>query len=73
MQGKSYGRVRIRFLRDAKEAMAFANLQRRPPWHEPQERNAPMMAWQADCKDVSSVAASPDGKQQQVVETFAHL
>jgi len=44
--------------------------ERRPPRHEPQERHAPMMAWQADFKDVSSVAASPDGKQQHVVETL---
>jgi len=44
--------------------------ERRPPRHEPPERNAPMMAWQADFKDVSSVAASPDGKQQHVVETL---
>ena len=33
--------------------------ERRPRQHEPQERNAPMTAWQADFKDVSSVAADP--------------
>lgn len=43
---------------------------RRPRRHEPQERNAPMIAWQADFKDVSSVAAEPGGKRQHVVETL---
>jgi len=43
---------------------------RHPRRQEPQERNAPMLAWQADFKDVSSVPATPDGKQQHVVETL---
>jgi transposase InsO family protein len=38
--------------------------------HEPQERPAPMTCWQIDFKDVSSVAADPDGKRQHVVETL---
>ncbi len=29
-----------------------------------------MMAWQADFKDVSTVPADPQGKQQHVVETL---
>src|SRR5256714_8627512 len=41
----------------------------KPP-HQPQERPAPMTCWQMDFKDVSSVAADPDGKQQHVVETL---
>jgi len=44
--------------------------ERRPRQHEPQERNAPMVAWQADFKDVSSVPADLQGKQQHVVETL---
>lgn len=44
--------------------------ERRPRQHEPQERNAPMTAWQADFKDVSSVPADPQGKEQHVVETL---
>jgi transposase InsO family protein len=44
--------------------------ERRPRQHEPQERNAPMTAWQADFKDVSSVPADPQGKQQHVIETL---
>ncbi len=44
--------------------------ERRPPRHEPQERNAPMTAWQADFKDGSLVPADPHGKQQHVVETL---
>ena len=46
---------------------------RRPRRHKPQERHAPMMAWQADFKDVSSVPADPQGKQQHVVETLNTL
>jgi Integrase core domain len=34
------------------------------------ERPAPMSAWELDFKDVSSVPASPDGKQQHVVEVL---
>src|SRR5438874_6723923 len=34
------------------------------------ERSAPMMSWQIDFKDVSSVPADPDGKRQHVVETL---
>lgn len=41
----------------------------KPP-HQPQERPAPMTCWQMDFKDVSSVPADPDGKQQHVVETL---
>ena len=43
---------------------------REKPVHEPQERPAPMTCWQIDFKDVSSVAADPDGKRQHVVETL---
>jgi hypothetical protein len=44
----------------------------RPPVreHEPLERPDPMTVWQFDFKDVSSVPADPDGKQQHVVECF---
>lgn len=38
--------------------------------HEPMERPAPMSVWQIDFKDVSSVAAQAEGKQQHVVETL---
>jgi transposase InsO family protein len=41
----------------------------KPP-HQPQERPAPMTCWQMDFKDVSSIAAEPDGKRQHVVETL---
>jgi transposase InsO family protein len=34
------------------------------------ERAAPMTNWQLDFKDVSSVPADPEGKQQHVVETL---
>ena len=37
---------------------------------QPLERPSPMSAWQIDFKDVSSVPADPDGKQQHVVETL---
>ena len=37
---------------------------------EPVERAAPMQQWQIDFKDVSSVAAQTEGKQQHVVETL---
>jgi hypothetical protein len=40
------------------------------PDHEPVERPEPMRCWQWDFKDVSSVPAEPDSKQQHVVETF---
>jgi transposase InsO family protein len=43
---------------------------REKPMHEPVERPAAMTCWQIDFKDVSSVAADPDGKQQHVVETL---
>jgi hypothetical protein len=36
----------------------------------PVERRAPMRSWQMDFKDVSSVPADPEGKQQPVVETL---
>ncbi len=38
--------------------------------HEPMERPAPLSQWQIDFKDVESVPAEPDGKQQHVVETL---
>jgi hypothetical protein len=38
--------------------------------HQPVERPAPMTAWQLDFKDVSTVPADPDGKQQHVVEVL---
>jgi hypothetical protein len=38
--------------------------------HVPVERPEPMRNWQIDFKDVSSVPADPDGKQQHVVETL---
>lgn len=37
---------------------------------EPSERPKPMAEWQLDFKDVSSVPADPEGKQQHVVETL---
>jgi transposase InsO family protein len=37
---------------------------------QPVERSAPMMCWQIDFKDVSSVSADPEGKRQHVVETL---
>jgi hypothetical protein len=40
------------------------------PEHELVERPEPMSSWQWDFKDVSSVPADPEGKQQHVVETF---
>jgi transposase InsO family protein len=43
---------------------------RRPRRHEPLEPATPMTAWQADFKDVSSVPADPQGKEQHVVETL---
>lgn len=43
---------------------------REKPVHQPQERPAPMTCWQIDFKDVSSIAADPDGKQKHVVETL---
>jgi hypothetical protein len=38
--------------------------------HVPVERPEPMRSWQMDFKDVSSVPADPEGKQQHVVETL---
>jgi hypothetical protein len=42
----------------------------RRPEHVPVDRPAPMRDWQMDFKDVSSVPAEPEGKQQHVVETL---
>ncbi len=44
--------------------------ERGQPLHQPRERPAPMTCWQLDFKDVSSVAADPEGKRQHVVETL---
>jgi hypothetical protein len=44
--------------------------QHKQPMHQPQERPAPMMEWQIDFKDIGSVPADPEGKQQHVVETL---
>lgn len=38
--------------------------------HEPVERPEPLVAWQIDFKDVSSVPADPEGKKMHVVETL---
>jgi anti-anti-sigma regulatory factor len=38
--------------------------------HHPVERPEPLTSWQLDFKDVSSVPADPEGKQQHVVETL---
>ncbi len=38
--------------------------------HTPVERPEPMTAWQLDFKDVSTVPAETDGKQQHVVEVL---
>ncbi len=38
--------------------------------HHPVERPAPMTSWQFDFKDVATVPAEPDGKQQHVVEVL---
>jgi hypothetical protein len=38
--------------------------------HQPVERPAPRSCWQLDCKEVSSIPADPQGKQQHVVETL---
>ncbi len=38
--------------------------------HRPVDRPAPMTSWQFDFKDVSTVPADPDGKQQHVVEVL---
>ena len=43
---------------------------RLPRVQEPLERPAPMSRWQMDFKDVSTVQAEPDGKQQHVVEVL---
>lgn len=43
---------------------------RQRPTHEPLPRPAPLVAWQLDFKDVSSVPADPQGKQQHGVETL---
>ena len=44
--------------------------QRPPQRHEPLERPPPLPSWQLDFKDVTTVPADPDGKQQHVVETL---
>jgi hypothetical protein len=41
-----------------------------PHLSEPIERPKPLEHWQLDFKDVSSVPAEPEGKQQHVVETL---
>jgi Integrase core domain len=38
--------------------------------HAPVQRPEPLREWQLDFKDVSSVAADPEGKQMHVVETL---
>ena len=38
--------------------------------HQPVDRPPPMTSWQLDFKDVSTVPADPDGKQQHVVEVL---
>jgi hypothetical protein len=38
--------------------------------HRPVERPEPMSSWQLDFKDVSTVPADPEGKQQHVVEVL---
>jgi hypothetical protein len=43
---------------------------RLPRVHDPIERPAPMSQWQLDFKDVSTVPAESDGKQQHVVEVL---
>lgn len=43
-------------------------VQHRPSQREPQERAGPLLHWQIDFKDASTVAADPYGKQQHVVE-----
>lgn len=44
--------------------------ERGKPVHKPVDRPAPMIHWQIDFKDVSSVPRDPDGKWQHVVETL---
>ncbi len=44
--------------------------ERRPVSRQPIERPDPLSSWQIDFKDVSTVQASPGGKQQHVVETL---
>jgi transposase InsO family protein len=38
--------------------------------HTPMDRPPPMTSWQLDFKDASTVPATPDGKQQHVVEVL---
>jgi hypothetical protein len=38
--------------------------------HMPVDRPAPMTSWQLDFKDVATVPAAPDGKQQHVVDVL---
>jgi transposase InsO family protein len=45
-------------------------LPRCPRHREPLERPAPLLAWQLDFKDASSVPADPQGKRQHVVEVL---
>jgi hypothetical protein len=41
--------------------------------HEPADRPPPLAAWQLDFKDVTTVPADPDGKQQHGVEALNAL
>jgi transposase InsO family protein len=45
-------------------------LHRKPFEHVPFERPDPLLHWDCDWKDISSVPADPEGKQQHVVETL---
>ena len=47
--------------------------QRQPRVTQPVQRPAPLLSWQLDFKDVSTVPADPLGKQQHVVETLNAL
>ncbi len=47
--------------------------QRQPRLTQPVERPAPLLSWQLDFKDISTVPADPLGKQQHVVETLNTL
>ncbi len=47
--------------------------QRQPRLTQDLPRPAPLLSWQLDFKDVSTVAADPLGKQQHVVETLNAL
>lgn len=41
-----------------------------PRRHEPRDRPPPLVAWQIDFKDVTTVPADPEGKQQHGVEAL---